>query len=329
MNVVFRSISEATPGDKWLWLFKQLWPSYKKWFLKEGAGARPKFLACERALREHMPELMPTYERLVDLAGGGDLEARFLSLYQPTPYLTGCSQAVWTRDRPRLIRNYDYNPDMWEGVLFHTSWNGRQVIAMSDCLWGVLDGINDAGLSVSLAFGGRKAVGSGFGIPLILRYILEFCETTHEAEKVLARIPSHMSYNVTVLDAQGRHRTVFVAPDRAPIITHKHLATNHQEQVEWHEHALATGTVDRAHFLALRLNDPKETADRFSARFLEPPLYSSRFDHGWGTLYTAAYDPTSLSATYDWPGYQLHQSISNFDERLFEIRFNTQAANPH
>lgn len=321
MNVLFRSIQEPAPGRRWQKLFEQLWPSYKKWFSKEGASARPKFLACERALRRHMPELMPTFERLCDLAGGGDIESRFLSLYKPTPYLTGCSQAVFTRDHPRLIRNYDYDPEMWEGVLLCTRWNGRRVIAMSDCLWGVLDGINESGLAVSLAFGGRKTVGDGFGIPLILRYILEFCETTAEAEKVLARVPSHMSYNVTVLDAGGRHRTVFVAPDRQPIMTNKHLATNHQEQVEWHEHAVATGSVDRAHFLTLRLDDPRETVERFTSRFMEPPLYSRRFDHGWGTLYTAAYDPLSRSASYLWPGYALRQAISEFSEGSLEIRY--------
>lgn len=323
MKVLFRSIDEPTPGEKWQWLFGRLWPSYRKWFLKEGSSARPNFLTCERALRDYMPEILPTFERLVDLAGGGDLEARFLSLYRPTPYLTGCSQAVWTRDRPCLIRNYDYDPKMWEGVLLHTSWNGRKVIAMSDCLWGVLDGINDAGLAVSLAFGGRKVVGDGFGIPLILRYILEFCETTAEAEKVLIRVPSHMSYNVTLLDAQNRHRTVFVAPDRSPVITNKLLATNHQEQVEWHEHDAATGSVDRAHFLALRLDDPHETAERFTTRFLEPPLYSRRFDHGWGTLYTASYNPVERSASIDWPAFHLRQSCSEFTEGALEIHFRT------
>ena len=44
---------------------------------------------------------------------------------------------------------------------------------MSDCLWGLLDGINDAGLAVSLAFGGR-ATREGFGIPLVVRYLLEW-----------------------------------------------------------------------------------------------------------------------------------------------------------
>ena len=93
MEILFQSVSESQPGDKWRYLFQRLWPAYRKWFLKEGDDARPKYLTCERALRNFMPELMPTYERLLELADGGDQAARFLSLYNPTPYMTGCSQA--------------------------------------------------------------------------------------------------------------------------------------------------------------------------------------------------------------------------------------------
>ena len=62
-------------------------------------------------LREHLPELLPTWERLVELVGGGDLEARFLSLYDPPAFVAGCTQALWTHRTPALIRNYDYAPE--------------------------------------------------------------------------------------------------------------------------------------------------------------------------------------------------------------------------
>lgn len=42
-------------------------------------------------LDEHMPELVPTYERLVALAGGDRLAARFLSLYRPPGFVVGCT----------------------------------------------------------------------------------------------------------------------------------------------------------------------------------------------------------------------------------------------
>ena len=59
---------------------------------------------------------------------------------------------------------------------------------MSDCLWGLLDGMNDAGLAVSLTYGGRRVLGHGFGIPLVLRYLLETCDNVRDASRVLKRL---------------------------------------------------------------------------------------------------------------------------------------------
>lgn len=320
MEISFQSISETLPGEKWRQMYERFWPAYLQWFMKEGDQARPTYLHCERALRQYMPELMPTYFKLLELTGGGDQAARFLSLYQPTNYMSGCSQAVWTRDSPFLVRNYDYSSKLWEGKLWHTAWNGKRVIAMSDCLWGVLDGMNENGLAISLAFGGRKAIGDGFGIPLILRYILEFCETTADAIAVLRRVPSHMVYNVTVLDKSGAYATVFVSPDREMVVSRRALATNHQDRVDWPEHANATASLDRAHVLSLRLNDPNETRERFTSRFLEPPLYQTKHDQGWGTLYTATYEPLADHLSCRWPGYCLDFDFDHFAEQSLVIR---------
>ncbi len=315
---------EAQPASVWRSLYHRLEDGYRRWFLKEGDAARPSYGASQRALKKHMPELLPLYHQLVELAGGSDTAARMLSLYRPTPYLTGCSQAVWGAGRPGspfLVRNYDYSPRLWDGVLLHSSWTGRPVVAMLDSLWGVLDGINSDGLVVSLAFGGRKAVGDGFGMPLILRYVLETCATTAEACQVLARVPTNMSYNVTVLDAQRAHATAFLAPDRPPQITHSWYATNHQHRVEWPAYAAATGTLDRERYLMTHLSNPSESPGRFVERFMEPPLYSDRFSQGWGTLYTAVYHPTKRSAEYRWPGTTLSQTIDQFHVSEVRIRF--------
>ncbi len=321
MEILFQSVSEILPGEKFRRRFERMWPGYHKWFLKEGDAARPSFLACERALQEHMPELLPVYRRLTELAGGSDQAARFLSLYNPTPYMTGCSQAVWIRGRPLLVRNYDYPANLWEATLLHTAWNGQRVIAMSDCMLGVLDGMNESGLAVSLAFGGRKNVGDGFGIPIILRYILEFCESTSEATEVLKRVPSHMSYNVTILDKSSQYATIFVAPDRATIVSRQQLATNHQNKIEWPEHEQATGSLNRAHFLSLRLHEEYETRERFISRFLEPPLYQFKHHQGWGTLYTSTYEPQSGQCSFRWPGYVMNASFQEFTEQTIALNF--------
>ena len=71
-----------------------------------------------------MPELVPTYDRLVELAGGGDLAARVLSLVDPPPYLAACSQGVWTDGEPFLVRNYDYLADRVDGVIWYDRLDG-------------------------------------------------------------------------------------------------------------------------------------------------------------------------------------------------------------
>ncbi|MDQ2695784.1 MAG: C45 family autoproteolytic acyltransferase/hydrolase [Pseudomonadota bacterium] len=321
--MVFQAIAEDAPGPKWQAVFNRHWPAYQRWFLSQGNSARPYYLTGLRMLQTHMPELVPTYERLVALAGGGDLAARFLSLYCPPPYLIGCSQAVWTTAQypPLLVRNYDYNPRLLEGVIWKSAWNGRAVMGTSDCLWGLVDGMNDAGLAVSLTFGGRQVIGEGFGVPLILRYVLEFCTTTAEAVAVLQRLPTHMAYNVTAVDRSGQYQTVYLAPDRPAVVRRTPIATNHQQAIEWHQHAQATATVERERYLLFRLRGSSETPDRLVQAFLHSPLYSTAYARGYGTLYTAVYRPQSGEAEYLWPNCVWRQSFADFREEARQVHY--------
>lgn len=310
----FEAIAEDQAGPKWQALYQRFWPAYERWFLSEGAKARPRYLTAHRQLTQHMPELMATYERLASLCGGGDLVARFLAGYCPPSYLTGCSQAVWPKSAPFLVRNYDYSPHWFEGVILKTAWNGRQVIAVSDGLWGVLDGINEDGLTLSLSFGGRRTVGAGFSVPLLLRYILEFATTTDEAITMLERVPVHMSYNVTVLDRSGRFVTAYLRPDQPPVIRAVPYAANHQEEIEWVQHAQATQTLERERRLCEALCSNPDRPDEFIDSFLQPPLYSKAFARGYGTLYTAVYHPQTGEAEFLWPDCRWRQSFTQFDE---------------
>jgi len=195
------------------------------------------------------------------------------------------------------------------------------VISMNDCMWGALDGINEDGLAVSLSFGGRQVVGAGFGVPLVLRYILEFCTTTDDATAVLERIPVHMSYNVTVLDASGKFATAYLRPDQPALIRAVPYAANHQEDIEWEQHARATATLARERFLYSQLRGGARDADAFIESFLRPPLYSSAFASGYGTLYTAVYRPLERSVEYRWPEGQWRFAFDSFPEgkRTFRL----------
>jgi predicted choloylglycine hydrolase len=305
------AVAEPQPGERWRARFERMWPAYRRWYLSEGDAARPSYAVARRELGAHMPELVPVWRALVELAGGGDVAARMLALYSPPPLLRGCSQAVFARREPLLVRNYDYDPDLFEGVIAATALTGRRVIGMSDCLWGLLDGVNDAGLAVALAFGGRPEVGDGFAVPLGVRYVREVCETTADALDVLARLPVQVSYNLTIADRRGDAATSCVAPDRRPVRRAVAAATNHPPQVEWPEHARATRSVERERrLLELLASDDADV----TAAFLEPPLLSRAYADGFGTLYTAAYRPVERAVEYRWPAACWRQSIDAFEE---------------
>ncbi|MHA6323621.1 C45 family autoproteolytic acyltransferase/hydolase [Roseivivax sp. CAU 1753] len=325
MSLTFRAVSEDQPGPKWAGLFAEYWPSYHTWWAREGVRSRPTYLESRRAIRDHMPEMSDLYETLCELAGGGDSAARFLSFYCPPRYLAGCSQAIWPGDEPLLVRNYDYNPNAFDAVVLKTRWDGRGVIGTSDGLFGLVDGMNDAGLVVSLTFGGRREVGVGFGVPLILRYILQTCTTTKEANAVLSRVPCHMSYNVTVIDTERNFTTAYLTPDRPTLLTHAAVATNHQERVEWSSHARFTATVERERFLLQRLTLHPETRAKFIGAFLKPPLYSTAFSSGFGTLYTAAYRPRKRTLDVHWPKQVWSKSFCDFPEDSVQVGLPLEA----
>ncbi|HSG87508.1 MAG TPA: C45 family peptidase [Candidatus Limnocylindrales bacterium] len=310
---VFRALAEDVPGPVWQGVFEELWPGYRSWFLREGDSARASYADGVRMLEIHMPELLPLYATLCELAGGSDVAARMLSMVDPPPFLAACSQGAWTRGSPMLVRNYDYRPDRLEGIVWATRWTGRRVIGMSDMLWGLLDGMNEDGLAISLTFGGRPVLGRGFGIPLVVRYLLETCGTVAQAIARLSRLPVNLAHNLTMLDASGEFMTVYLAPDRDPVFTPVAVATNHQHVVDWPEYTAATRSHEREGLIAALLADPAVGPDSFVAAFLQPPLRDSAGMGHFGTLYTAVFRPAEGRVEYRWPDFAWHSSFQAFE----------------
>ena len=161
-----------------------------------------------------MPELVPIWSALVAATGADELGARMLTLYDPPPLLSGCSQAALPGEAA-LVRNYDYDPNLFDAVVLETRFAGTRVIGMADQLWGLLDGVNDRGLAVSFTFGGRRCAGRGFSVPIVVRYLLETCATVAEGVAALERIPVQAAYNVTLVDRHARPRDGLARPRRA------------------------------------------------------------------------------------------------------------------
>lgn len=322
INKRFITVSEDKPGEKWLDFYHHVDKSYLDWFLKEGDIRRPSLAECEQALITYMPKLVPLFHDLLALTNANDQMARLLSLYCPTPYITGCSQAVWSRYSPVLVRNYDYSPNLSEGRILKSKWHNTEVIAVTDCLWGVLDGMNEHGLCVSLSFGGSGVVGEGFGIPLILRYVLEFCQTTQQALEVLAGVPSNMDYNITLIDSHFDIATIELSPITPPKISQTPFAVNHQGDFEFSNYAMFSRSYERKQTIIERLYDPLATIESFIDGFEYAPLFTSDYQNKFGTLYTAVYNPQLKAMEMRWPYHvRMYQSFERFTEQEIWVRY--------
>lgn len=290
------------PGPEVAAQFALSWPSYRRWFLHEGEAARPSYADSRDALVRWMPELVEDYDAFVDAVGGDDLPARFLSHWCPPSLVSACSIAMLGAPSPMLVRNYDYPAVLSDTLALRTHWSGRRVLGMADCGWGLMDGMNDAGVAASLTFGGRRQVGEGFGIGLVIRYVLQMSSSTHEAIALLTRIPVHMSYNVAIVDRSGERRVVHVAPDRDAVVLNEWSTANRQGSTEWPAHAEYCRTEEREDQLAALGAAPGLQAEDLVAAFLLPPLHRSLRESTWGTIYTAVYSPQEGTLTLRWPG---------------------------
>lgn len=323
-SVTFRTIDEAQPGPKMAAVFAQRAVAYATWYLQDGDELRPSVAEGLEALRAHMPELVPAYEAMTAEVGGGDpVAARMFTMWRPPGAAIACSQAVLREGErgARLVRNYDYPAELMDAVILRSKLGDRQVIGVTDAVWGLCDGMNDRGLAVSLTFGGRASMGEGFGVPIVVRYLLETCDTVADARAALARLPIAHTHNLTIVDAEGDVITAYLNPDRPVSFRRLPLAVNHQWAVESWDPFLAESTLQREWWLLRLLDDPHVDHDRFLGAFLVPPLYSLAHDVGRGTVYTAVYDPGEGDITYVWPTLQLPLRFDAFDEGLHEVSY--------
>ncbi len=328
MEFTFRAFAEDSPGKVWQQEFNGRWPAYRNWFLRFGERDRPTYLESMRALKRHMPEIIPVYEQMVDLAGGGDLAARFLAQYCPPPLFRGCSQAVYIEDEAVLVRNYDYSPYVFDGLVMRSKFDQRAVVAMIDCMSGVLDGINSDGLAVSMSFGGRQEFGTGFGIPLVLRYLLEYAGNVTEACELLENLPVHGAYNVMLLDRDTNFETIAIAAGQQPRKLATKVSTNHQPGSSWPVYEEKVSTHLRYQHLDAITAGQQLSAQQFSRQFLLPPLYNSQFGRGFGTLYSAAFYPRTGTCEYLWPEHSWTFDCNKFDERHHTVNFIDPAGYP-
>jgi predicted choloylglycine hydrolase len=303
---------EDQPGEAWLGRFAAGRAEAESWYRGQGLAPPPSAEDCRVALREHMPELVPHYDRACALVGNDDVAHRMLSHYRPPPAIFGCSQTVWLGVAgPALVRNYDYPLDIVSDRFEITEWSGRKVIAKAQRPWGgCLDGMNEDGFVASVTYGGSRAQGLGFSVILIIRYVLETCRRVDEGIQAFCRIPIALSQNVTLLDRSGDHATLFLGPGQEPVISRLPACTNHQDCPNAMESPAVADSVMRQQTLLNALYDPTMNLATLTELFLKPPIYSQQIRSP--TVYTAIYRPAEGRVDYLWPGKRWVQRFDGF-----------------
>ncbi|MFD7185141.1 C45 family autoproteolytic acyltransferase/hydrolase [Streptomyces sp. NPDC056637] len=295
----FRAIEVGDGGDgRWAAYARALWQEMEGLLTVE--GRTPQGAHRVRALfHAHMPELVPVLDRLARQLDRPQADV-FLTHAALRPFSQACTQIG---QNGTLLRNYDLPPDQCEGTIVSSHFL-RPVIGMQDMLWGLLDGMNDAGLAVSLTWGGRFVYGRGFAILIVVRYLLETCDTVDEAVGRLRSLPVAVPQNLTLVDPR-KAVTVFVGPDMSPTVAPDACAANHQ-------HLPVTDEQERVLRTQERLRAIRAAGTDDVAAMLKPPLYRPVDEQGSRTLYTARYRPVEGRVTYYWPGESWQQSFGDF-----------------
>ncbi len=95
------------------------------------------------------------------------------------------------------------------------------------------------------------------------------------------------------------------------------IATNHQSGTAAPDRAPFTRTYERhGHLSAL-----KNRAVDLRAQFTAMPLRQDRYSEGFGTLFTAEYDPVTRRMALIWPDETWKQSLGTFKEGRRDITF--------
>jgi predicted choloylglycine hydrolase len=301
MSLRFRAF-DAGDGTSGVWAraADAVWPELHA---ATNPAANVTDAQARQVVGEHLPELLPVLDRLAGVLDRPGAAALLSHLTLKSPF-AGCTQ---TSVEGALVRNYDFEVDLCDRTIVRSHFL-RPVLGMNDVLWGLLDGVNDAGLAVSLTYGGRPEFRPGLSVLLVVRYLLETCDTVAEAWAKVQRLPFATVQNLTLVDRSSA-LSVFVGPDRAAAVAPEVCIANHQDRPvsPEQERGSATGARQRAIQAATLDGSVEKVVDAL----LRPPAYVP-LTGTFGTLYTAIYRPAEGRVTYVWPDARVEQSLTDF-----------------
>jgi hypothetical protein len=136
-----------------------------------------------------------------------------------------------------------------------------------------------------------------------------------------------MPYNVVVADASGAAASVEIYAGGGAKVQPRLVATNHQTDGSAPDRGAFTRTFERSDHLDGVLSEGAVPLS-LVGQFTKAPLKQDRYGEGFGTLFTAEYEPLHRRMTLHWDGDVWAQSLDGFEEGSKVVRYGSSTSAP-
>lgn len=165
--------------------------------------------SCIPIYQEFFPEIL---EEIRGLAEGqhcdsNQMQAVLLSMYAIPPACNCSCFAVANDEHILLCRNSDFLTELEKlntNVIYKFTDDSYNFTGNTTAFIEVEDGVNEYGLAVGLTSVYPIIIKPGFNAGMLLRFLLEKCQTTEEVICSIQHLPIGSAQTITVADAKGK-----------------------------------------------------------------------------------------------------------------------------
>lgn len=260
---------------------------------------------CKQEVKRHTPDFIDELEGILD--GGKYRDTDFWAFILSITQLAGCSIfAISGEQTKNGLPLYGRNCD-WEKIyedsstLCYTHPEGRfESLSCTDLFIGRYGGINEAGVAVAYTLNlGYRIDKPGVMPHLLIRWVLDTCQSTKDACDFLMKVPHSRGINLLVADKNNDIAIIEALPEKK-ILTHSinglGVITNHffSPEIKVYEEKayMARDTKSRFNFITNWFESQKgsitekQVQDVLSGRFDIKSGVSVDFEHSYGLCVT-------------------------------------------
>ena len=320
-------------------------------FNKNGIENKAVELAVEQ-LEKYYPSLLEELEGVADYFKRDVREHNFLN----TAYLVpgGCSLGVLSSrqssdKKPYVVRMYDLGVEISDFRMCSTNRKSAfKHSGFSVMFFGRSDGMNEHGLCLTFAACGLP-VGNepgmiqpkvaGLNFMVVVKLILETCQTTKEAVEVIATLPIASNMNLLITDAKEETTIVETMNGKVCIKESTEaytIATNHAlvEEVQDVQKEYLSQSEIRYNLLETTMSQEDKVSKEDLINLMSKPypegLAMQNYQEYFGTVYSALFDINQkcIEFTFGAPGFNKRHILEvgeDYPQKFFELHLPNQS----